>query len=189
MIDWFTAKGLFEQIYWMFAIPSSLIFVFILITTFIGGDVEADGDIDGDVDGEIGFQFFTFKNLIGFFTIFSWVGIGCIKNGYSGFAVIAISVFCGLIMMTAMATLFYFMTKLVEDGSMKMKNALGRTGTVYLPIKAKNGGFGKVQINIQGSTHELQSMTNDEADLAVGTIVQVEKIIDNSILVVTSKIN
>ena len=188
MIEWFNSKELFEQIYWIFAIPSSLIFIFILVSTFTGGDVEIDGDVDGDMDGEIGFQFFTFKNLIGFFTIFSWVGIGCIRSGYSTGAVLIISILCGLLMMTAMATLFYFMTKLVEDGTMKMKNAIGRTGSVYLPIKAKNGGFGKVQINIQGATHEIQSMTNDENDLVVGTIVQVEKVIDNSILVVTSNI-
>lgn len=184
MIEWFNQKELFEQIYWVIAIPSSLIFLFIMITTFIGGDVETDGDSDG----EMGFQFFTFKNLVGFFTIFSWVGIGCIKSGYSTGLVIIVSFICGLLMMAAMATLFYFMTKLVEDGTMKMSNAIGRTGSVYLPIKAKNGGFGKVQINIQGATHELQAMTNDEEDLVVGTIVQVEKIIDNSILVVTGNI-
>lgn len=189
MIEWFKEMELFEQIYWMFAIPSTLIFIIILITTFIGGDVDAEGDFDGDTDGEIGFQFFTFKNMVGFFTIFSWVGIGCINNGFSSFSVILISIICGLVMMTAMAVLFYSMTKLVEDGSMKLKNAIGRTGTVYLPIKANNGGFGKVQINIQGATHEIQSMTNDDEDLVVGTIVQVEKIIDNSILVVTNKLN
>ncbi len=189
MIEWFNAKGLFEQIYWIFAIPSTLIFLVILITTFVGGDVETDGDIDGETDGEIGFQFFTFKNLVGFFTIFSWIGIGCIQNGYSNVAVLVISIICGLAMMTAMATLFYFMTKLVEDGTMKMSNAVGRTGTVYLPIKANNGGFGKVQLNVQGATHELQAMTNDSEDLVVGTIVQVSKVVDNNILVVTSKIN
>ncbi|HIP32913.1 MAG TPA: hypothetical protein EYG86_09135 [Crocinitomicaceae bacterium] len=188
MIEWFNQKELFEQIYWIIAIPSSLIFLFIMIATFIGGDIDSDGDMDGDSDGEMGFQFFTFKNLVGFFTIFAWVGIGSIKSGYSTGSVIIISFICGLLMMVAMATLFYLMTKLVEDGTMKMSNAVGRTGSVYLPIKAKNGGFGKVQINIQGATHELQAMTNDEKNLAVGTIVQVEKVIDNTILVVTSNI-
>ena len=55
--------------------------------------------------------------------------------------------------------------------------------------KRKMEGSKKVQINIQGATHELQAMTNDDTDLVVDTIVQVEKVIDNSILVVTSKIN
>ena len=80
------------------------------------------------------------------------------------------------------------LTNMVEEGTMKMSNAIGRTGEVYLPIKAENGGFGKVQINIQGSLHEIQAFTNDDKDLKVGTIVRVEKVVDDTILLVTSNL-
>lgn len=186
MIEWFTSKVLFEQIYWSIALLASILFLFIVITTFIGGDADLDTDADGmDADADMGFQFFTFKNMVGFFTIFSWTGLGFMKNDMSQGLVIIFSTICGLIMMTAMASLFYMMNKLVEDGSMKIKNAIGKTCEVYLPIKANNGGFGKVQINIQGSIHELQAMTFDDIELSQGMIVQVTKIIDNHILVVT----
>lgn len=190
MLEWFNELILFERIYWIVAILASLIFVIILFMTFLGGDVDGDADFDadGDADGGAGFQFFTFKNMIGFFTIFGWVGIGCIRSGYETSTVLFISILCGLLMMLAMSTLFYLIANMVEEGTMKMSNAIGRTGEVYLPIKAKNGGFGKVQINIQGSLHEIQAFTNDEEDLKVGTIVRVEKVVDNHILLVTSKI-
>lgn len=189
MMEWFNGLELFERIYWLIAIPASLIFLFLMVTTFLGGDTDGgDVEADGNETGEIGFQFFTFKNLVGFFTIFSWIGIGCIRSGYGSTLTILISMLCGLAMMSAMAALFYFMTKLVEDGSMKLSNAVGRTGQVYLPIKGNKGGFGKVQINIQGSLHEIKSMTGDAEELAVGTIVQVEKVIDGNILLVTSKL-
>jgi membrane protein implicated in regulation of membrane protease activity len=191
MTEWFNSLELFEKIYWMIAIPSSLVFIFIMISSFLGGDADGDADVeaDGNETGEIGFQFFTFKNLVGFFTIFSWIGIGCIRSGYSNTATIVVSMICGLLMMTAMAALFYFMTKLVEDGTMRLSNAIGRTGQVYLPIKGKKGGFGKVQITIQGSLHEIQALTNDSEELSVGTIVQVEEVIDGNILLVTSKLS
>lgn len=190
-MDWFFDLTLFEKVYWLMAIVGSLILVVILVMTVVGGEIDADVDMDGDgaIDGGAGFQFFTFKNLVGFITIFGWVGIGCIRSGMSTFAVVAISVFCGLIMMLLMSLLFYAISGMVEDGTMRMSNALGRTGEVYLPITARNGGFGKVQINIQGSIHEIQAFTNDDHDLKVGTIVQVEKVIDDSILLVTSNIN
>lgn len=190
MLEWFEAKDFFEQIYWIIAIPSTLILLIVLVTTFLGGDtdVDADFDTDADADGGAGFQFFTFKNMIGFFTIFGWTGIGCIKNGYGSGLVLFISIICGLIMMAAMASIFYMMTKMVEEGTMKMKNAIGRTGEVYLPIKSKRGAFGKVQIKIQGSTHELQALTDDEDDLAVGSVVKVVEVIDNTILLVTNKL-
>ncbi len=188
-MDWFYDLTLFEKIYWGFASLGSLVLIVVLIMTFVGGEIDTDVDMDGDgaIDGGAGFQFFTFKNLIGFLTIFGWTGIGCIRSGYGTPAVLAISLACGLVMMLLMSLLFYFIAGMVEEGTMKMSNAVGRTGEVYLPIKANNGGFGKVQINIQGSIHEIQAFTNDEKDLVVGTIVRVEKVIDDSILLVTSK--
>lgn len=188
-MQWFYDISLFEQIYWVVAVLASATFTVIMVMTFLGGDVDADVDVDmdGDIDG-VGFQFFTFKNMIGFLTIFGWVGIGCIRSGYGTGAVLGISIFCGLLMMLAMSTLFYFISGLVEEGTMNMDNAVGRTGEVYLPIRAKNGGFGKVQITIQGSLHEIQAFTNDEEDINVGSIVRVEKVVDNHILLVTSKI-
>lgn len=187
MIDWFLTKDFFEQIYWSLAFISSLFFIIIVVTTFVGGDADTDFD-DVDLDTEIGFQFFTFKNMVGFFTIFSWSGLGFMKNGMSQGMVVISSMVCGAIMMTIMATLFYMMNRLVEDGTMKIKNAIGKTCEVYLPIKANNGGFGKVQIKIQGSTHELQAMTMDDIDLNQGMIVKVEEILDGHILLVTHKL-
>ncbi|MFT6280530.1 MAG: hypothetical protein ACJA0U_000650 [Salibacteraceae bacterium] len=190
MMEWFNGLELLERIYWLIAIPASLFFLFIMVTTFLGGDAGSDSDVEGDGNetGDIGFQFFTFKNLVGFFTVFSWIGIGCIRSGYADSTVIIVSLICGLLMMLAMSTLFYFLTKLVEDGTMKLSNALGKTGQVYLPIKASKGGFGKVQIKIQGALHEIQAITNDEEELVVGTIVQVKEVIDDNILLVTSKL-
>ncbi|MFT5581440.1 MAG: hypothetical protein ACI9G9_000690 [Psychromonas sp.] len=190
MMEWFNSLELFERIYWMIAIPSSMVFIFIMFSSFLGGDADGSGDMeaDGNETGEIGFQFFTFKNLVGFFTVFSWIGIGCARSGYSHSTTIIISLISGLIMMLAMSLLFFLMTKLVQNGAMKLSNALGKTGQVYLPIKAKKGGFGKVQISIQGSMHEIQAMTFDDNDLVVGTIVQVQQVVDESILIVTGKI-
>lgn len=189
MLDWFKEVSSFEQVYWILALVSSLVFVIIMIATFAGGDADTDTDADGDGDMDgAGFQFFTFKNLVGFLTIFSWSGLACIRSGQSTGFTLVVSVICGLLMMLAMSTIFYLLNRLIEDGGMKISSAVGRTGEVYLPIKGRNGGFGKIQISIQGSVHELQAMTNDEEDLAGGTIVQVEKIIDNHILVVTRKL-
>ncbi len=188
MIEWFNGLSQFEQIYWYVAAPASLTFLIVMVSTFVGADAEDDVAGDG-VDGEVGFQFFTFKNMVGFLLIFSWTGIGFHRMGYSHGTTVILSVICGLIMMFAMTGIFYLLNRLVEDGTMKMSNAVGKIGEVYLPIKADNGGFGKVQMTIQGAVHELQAMTHDKEDLAVGTVVRVEEIINDHILVVTRKIS
>jgi len=189
--SWWADLVQMEQIYWLFAIPSSIIFIFILITTFIGADAEADIDAELDVDAEVdtdtgmGFQFFTLKNLIAFFTIFSWTGLASIQAGNSNGVTIIISIVAGLIMMTIMASIFYFMGKLAHSGTLNMNNAIGQIGTVYLPIPAKRGQMGQIQINIQGGMRTLQALTDDDADLSVGTVVEVKSVVSENVLIVT----
>lgn len=185
--QWWDNLILIEKIYWIFAFPSSLAFLIILAFTFLGGSADMDGgDADADIDGDdgIGFQFFTIKNLVAFFAIFSWTGLACIDSGYPNFITIVISVVSGLIMMTIMASIFYFMGKLTESGTMDLTNAIGKLGEIYLTVPAKRSGFGKVQINVQGSLRELQAMTDDDVNLTQGMVIEVVNVIDDHILLV-----
>jgi ABC-type multidrug transport system fused ATPase/permease subunit len=91
----------------------------------------------------IDFQFLTLKNLIAFFTIFGWAGIASLDAGLSAFVTVIVSTMAGLIMMTIMASIAYFMGKLTDDGTLKLQNAIGKTASVYLTIPAKRGGAGK----------------------------------------------
>jgi hypothetical protein len=187
---WWAAKELFEQIYWAFAIPSTLLFLIILVMTFIGGDISASGDADAAIEGDegIGFQFFTLKGLISFFTLFAWSGLACIEAGLAQALTVMISVLCGLLMMFILASIFYLMSKLSESGTLKLKYAINGIGEVYLPIKAERSGMGKVQINIQGAVRTLQALSDDTADLPVGTMVKVTEIINDQILLVTKNL-
>lgn len=184
---WWAEKVLFEQIFWAIAVPSSFIMIIVLITTFLGGDEMFEGDVDASIemDSGAGFQFFTFKNFIGFFTIFGWVGIGCVRGGFDELPTLIIAFICGSIMMATMATIFYFVSRLVEDGTFKMTNAIGRLGEIYLPVPPAGSGIGKVQINVQGTVREIDAMTHDDTLLSTGTVVKVNEIIDGHILLVT----
>ncbi len=187
MEQWFSALTSFEKIYWIVAIISSIIFLILMIMTFVGGDVEdMSGDIDADVDGDtgIGFQFLSFKNLMGFFTIFGWVGIACLDSGMSKALTIAISVVCGLLMMLAMATLFYYLSKLQSSGTLKLKNALNQIGEVYLTIGGNRSSIGKVSISVQGTLRELDALTEEDKDLHQGDVVKVKQVTENGILIV-----
>ena len=87
-------------------------------------------------------------------------------------------------MMVATSSLFFFMQRLTEDGSLKMKNALGQIGEVYLPIGANRTKTGKVQIRVQGSLRELEALTDEEKDLPTGTVVKVKEIVSTELLLV-----
>lgn len=177
--------GTFEKVYWAMALPFSFGLLIILVTTFIGGDVDGGGvDAEIEADSGAGVQFFTLKNLIGFFTIMGWTGIACIRLELGGAATVIISLAAGIAMMAAMAYLFYGMSKLVQDGTLKMERAIGRTGSVYMRIPAQRNGMGKVQITVQGSLRELDALTDHTSDITTGTMVRVADLIDGHMLLV-----
>ncbi len=186
MNEWFAAFEPFEKVYWSIALIASGIFVVLIILTFIGGEFDASGDVDADIDGDtgIGFQFLSFKNLTGFFTIFGWTGIACIGEGLSPALVIIISIVAGLLMMTIMASLFYFLGRLDSSGTLNMKNALNQIGEVYLTIGANRSRIGKVHINIQGGLRELDALTDENFELHQGDIITVTDITGTGILIV-----
>jgi len=87
-------------------------------------------------------------------------------------------------MMAATSSLFYFMHRLSESGSLKMKNAIGVICEVYLPIGANRSKVGKVQIKVQGSLRELEALTDEDKDLQTGAVVKVTEIISAELLLV-----
>ncbi len=186
MNEWFAAFEPFEKVYWSIALIASGIFIVLIILTFVSGDIEDTGDVDAEIEGDTGihFQFLSFKNLIGFFTLFGWTGIACIGEGLSKGMVILISTVCGLLMMAIMASLFYYLGKLNSSGSLKIKNALNQVGEVYLTIGANRSRIGKVHINIQGGLRELDALTDETSDLHQGDIITVTQITGTGILIV-----
>jgi hypothetical protein len=180
-----------QKIYWVIAIPASTLFIIQLVLTFIGVDHDTDvtGHSDLSVDGDSGIssQFFSFKSILAFFTVFSWTGIACIDGGLSVFTSIAISILAGIIIVVIMATLFYYMSKLSDSGTLNINNAIHKIGTVYLTIPGKRKAMGKVQVKVQG-LQTLDAFTDDEEDIKTGSIIEVTGIVSNEILLVKRSI-
>lgn len=188
MADWWLTLTLAQKIFWCIAIPFSLLFIVQTILTFTGlsaEDADATGDSDASIHGDTGidFQFLTLKNLISFFTIFGWTGIVCLGSGMTLFPSVVVAFVAGLVMMLIMASLIYGMGKLSDDGTLKIRNAIGKSGTVYLPIPPKRGGTGQIQIKVQG-LQTLEAMTDDPDGFKTGQVVEVIEVLKGDILLV-----
>jgi hypothetical protein len=187
-MEWFSSLEWFVKIFWIVALVGSVFFLIMLVTTFIGGDVDMDSDIGGaevdfDIDGG-GFHFFTIKNLVAFFTIFGWSGIAAIDADLSKGMVIFVAMMSGLLMMLVMATLFFLISKLNDSGTLITKNAVGAIGDVYLTVGNKRSRIGKVNVRIQGALRELEALTDEKEDLKQGTVVKVKDVTTNGILII-----
>ncbi len=184
MLDWFSNLEFLAKTYWLVAVIGSLIFTVVMIIAFVGGDADDIGDADIDADVSAGLQFISFKNVVGFFTIFGWSGIACLDAGLSKPITIVISLVSGFVMMTVMASLFYFISRLSDSGTLNYKNAIDAVGEVYLTIGANRTKMGKVTVNVQGTTRELDALTDAFSDLKSGTIIKVLEVTSNGILIV-----
>lgn len=188
MSNWYLELTTLEKIYWITAIIGSVFFVIQMITAFVIGDMDADvaGDADFDIETDTGipFQFFTLRNMVAFFTVFGWSGLGCIAAEYTVMSTILTSTLSGFIMMLIMSGLFYLVSRMTDSGTMNINNAKGKTATIYIPVKAKRGNMGKVQVKVQNSLRELDAITDEEEDLKTGSVVLVKDVLDSNVLLV-----
>ncbi len=89
--------------------------------------------------------------------------------------------------MTMMAGIFYLMSKMNTSGTMKIAEAVEKSGEVYLTIPAKRASSGKIQILLGGLLRTLDAMTDDDEPIQTGKQAKVSNILNNNILLVTSK--
>ena len=183
--------SLIGKIYWILAVPSTVIFIVLLVLSFFGAD--ADGDIDGDIGdvdiGEgIGGFIISFKSVMSFLMMFGWSGIISMSFNLKVWATLLVALIAGFVALIAVAALLYFISKMSYSGTMNMENALGKVGTVVLGIPPKRQGKGQIQINVQGSLRTLDAMTEEKEKIESNSNVQVIDIQDNNTLIVVPKI-
>ena len=73
------------------------------------------------------------------------------------------------------------MGRLGEDGTVRVRHALGQEGTVYVPIPAAKAQAGKIQLKLQNRLVEYEAVTSGPERLATGTKVRVVGITGNTL--------
>jgi hypothetical protein len=134
-------------------------------------------------DAVVSFKIFTIRNIIVFFTMFSWCGIVLTNRNLPNFLAVTISLAISLTLVFALSGLLYYLSNLTEEGTLNLTNSIGTVCEVYLTIPAARQEPGKVIITIQGASRELPALTDGEA-LQSGTTVVVTEIINNQYLLV-----
>ena len=212
MSQWWSGIGDFEKIFWIFAFPSTAVFILQMIMTFIGlgdhGDIhDFHGDILNDIpdsmheipqdsmdlemndsageflDFKYKFKLITIRSVVVFFTIFSWTGIVATTSGVGKIPTVIIALISGFVMMYIISFIYYFLTKFVEDGTMNTTNAIGSEGTVYLTIPRRREGSGKVEVVVQGALRLLDAVTDGETIITGSRVVVINITSDQLLLV------
>ncbi|MGN0233229.1 MAG: hypothetical protein ACI4B5_02265 [Bacteroidaceae bacterium] len=198
-IDWFQALEPQVKPYWVIAIVMSIVFIIQMVLTFIGiGDTDTDADFgagipdgadipDGHADtldtgGAV--QLFTIRNTVNFLLGIGWGGVCFSGVIESPVLLAAVALVCGCALVAAFLVMLRQLLRLESQGSYRIRDAVGLTCAVYIPIPGSRKGTGKVQVSFHGSVQELPAVTDGDA-LPSGTQVVVTEIIHDSVLLVS----
>lgn len=156
------------------------------------GGMADTGDSAGAHDththfGGSGLHLFTLQGLVAFFAVFGWSGLLMLKSDVLPVASVVLAIVFGIVAMVLIAVAMRAMMRLQSDGTLDIRNALGKSGTVYLPIHEKRRAAGKVSIMVQDRLVEMDAVTDGEATIPTGAEVTVVGISNGNTLIVVKK--
>ncbi len=145
-----------------------------------GGDFFGDGGNPADFSI---MSMFTLQGIVTFLTVMGWTSIAAISAGTPTGISIAVGMGLGFVSMFAVARLIHISSKLTENGTLNLRNAIGETGKVYIPIPANGEGEGKVNLYLQGRYAECDAATFGTERIPTGVMVRITDV-RNGVLVV-----
>lgn len=211
MSEWFRNDPVLAMMY-ILAIPATVILILqtIMLLFGMGGedsslesdtggigdadgtdadfDSDADTDIDGEIDGEMagdtGLRLFTVRGMVAFFSVGGWAGISAIRLGANHLTAVLIALVMGIVALFLVALFFKWIPRIQHNGTLRLSNAVGSTGEVYITIPAKGEGSGKINVIVQGQLSELTAVSYADRALRYGEKVRVTGTIGENTLVV-----
>lgn len=179
-----------QKFFWIVACAASLVFIIQTIMTFIGLGTDTDVDAgpmdsvgDSIEDGGLS-GVFSFRNLINFLLGYGWAGALLFDSIEKRLLLQLVAIGVGLLFVLAFVFMFRQVMKLSHDGSFKISECVGLKADVYLRIPASRSGRGKVQLSVKGSVHEIDAMTDGDAEIPTGGQVVVLEVLGDDLLLV-----
>ncbi len=87
----------------------------------------------------------------------------------------------GFAAMLGVAAMMRLLHEMKSEGNVRIQNALGATGTVYLTVPGHRSGTGKVEVSVQGRTMTYPAITG-AGELKTGSRVKITGISDPNTL-------
>jgi hypothetical protein len=178
----------------------------VLTVVGVGGSDDIDGggvDVGHDMGGHVHagdhhghsthgsnwfFGVITFRTLTAAVAFFGLCGLGLNSMGASTIATFSGALLAGAGAMYLVHWMMNSLAYLKADGTTRIDRAVGGIGTVYVTIPGNNTGLGKVTINLQSRTVELEARTPNEK-LPTGAKVVVTRLLGGEVVEVVAAIS
>ena len=183
MINWWNSMDLTGQIFALIAIPSTLVLVVQTVLLLFGVGGLADGvDLDGDGvpdtpgfegDGDGGLALFSLRGIMSLAAVAGWSGLVMHEAEMPLGLTVFLAAAFGFLAMVGIAFIMKLAVKLQQNGNLDIGYAIGKVGTVYIPIPPKMTGTGKINLTIQERFVEIDAKTPCGRKLNTGESVRI----------------
>lgn len=198
MFAWWESLDMILKVLYCMTVPATIILIIqtiMMLTGFGDSDIGNDfsdvsgldlpDDISADIPDDMpmtdggnpldfsSMRLLTLQTVIAFLTVFGWSSIVSLHSGGKAWLSLLIGFTLGILAMFLVAKLVQISSKLAENGTQNIRNALGKSAVVYLPIPPSCEGHGKVTLTLQGTFSEYDALTTGDIALPVGTEVRV----------------
>jgi membrane protein implicated in regulation of membrane protease activity len=187
MSEWWNSLLIGQQIFFLIALPSTLVLLLQTILLLLGvgdDDADVDADFDSDVTGDDGLAIFSVRGVLSMLCIMGWSGFALLTTPLHPVASILISVALGILTLFGIAYLMRSINRLQSSGNLQISNAIGKVGQVYIPIPGGAAAAGKINLTVQEQYREFSAITLQESELKTGVYVRVVAVDDAGTLVV-----
>jgi len=180
MSEWWNGLSGLEHVMFIVAASATLLLVIQIILLLFG--FSHDGDIDiSDIDG--GISLFTIKSLTAFFAIGGWSGMVAAGAGCKEWLTVIIALIAGCTAFYLVYLAFKQFTKMQSSGNIDLKNAIGRTVSVYVSIPENMTGKGKITMNLQERFTEIDAMTKENRKIKTDELVEIVELLGDTVIV------
>jgi len=183
MINWWNSMDIVGQIFALIAIPSTLVLVVQTVLLLIGVGGLADGiDLDGDGvpdtpgfegDGDGGLALFSLRGIMSLAAVAGWSGLVMHEAEMPLGLTVFLAAAFGFLAMVGIAFIMKLASRLQQNGNLDIGYAIGKVGTVYIPIPPKMTGSGKINLTIQERFVEVDAKTPCGRKLNTGESVRI----------------
>ena len=201
MFDWFADFSMIQKAFAFCAAAGGVLFLIRMVIMLMGmgghGDVDAHPDVGGGlaehVDSgvesaghadasDFSFKLLTLQGITAFFMMFGLVGLAISRgHGLAAGWSLGGGAVAGLVAVWIISWVFTLFGRLQHSGTLDLRNAIGKSGRVYLTIP--KGGTGKVEIEVQGGLNVLDAVSEDGAEIKSDQAVTVAKLSAGTLVV------
>jgi hypothetical protein len=144
----------------------------------------AEHNQDGHDKGDA-MRLFTLRGIVAFLAVGGWMGVAAIDWKLPDILAIILGLAAGWLALWFVAWLIHAFVRMQRSGNIRIENAVGKDGEVYLTIP--ENGRGKVNVIVQDRLCEMAAVTKAGRAIKTGEKITVLGVAEEGVLLVAPK--